>query len=160
MNVNIISTGKLKENYLRLACGEYTKRLQSYCRLKIIELPESRLSGSPSEKEIKAALLNEAKLIIPLLLGNECYNITMCIEGGRLSSKGFAEKIMKIAVEGKSTLNIVIGSSYGLHEDVKKISHFKLSVSEMTFPHQLFRVMVLEQVYRAFHIINNGKYHK
>ena len=160
LNVNLIVVGKLKENYLREACAEYVKRLGAFCKLKITELTESKLSENPSEKEIRTALANEGKAISQLLSGKDCYNIAMCIEGKQLSSEKLAEKIGGISVEGKSVLNIVIGSSHGISEDVKKFSDFRLSMSEMTFPHQLARVMILEQVYRAFQILNGGKYHK
>lgn len=160
LSVNIIAVGKLKESYLREACAEYVKRLNAFCKITVTELPESKLPDSPSEKEIFTALANEGKAISQLLSGKDSYNIAMCIEGKTLSSEDFAEKIGKISVEGKSVLNIVIGSSHGISEDVKKMSDFRLSMSEMTFPHQLARVMVLEQVYRAFQILNGGKYHK
>lgn len=160
LNVNLITVGKLKESYLRDACAEYQKRLQAFCKLNIVELNESRLPDSPSEKEIKTALSNEGKAMMSLLSGNGCYNITMCIEGKQLSSVKFAEKLEKISVDGKSTVNIVIGSSFGIADEIKAMSDFKLSMSEMTFPHQLARVMLLEQLYRAFQINSGGKYHK
>lgn len=160
LNVNLITVGKLKESYLRDACAEYQKRLQAFCKLNIVELNESRLPDSPSEKEIKTALSNEGKTMMSLLSGNSCYNITMCIEGKQLSSVKFAEKLEKISVDGKSTVNIVIGSSFGIADEIKAMSDFKLSMSEMTFPHQLARVMLLEQLYRAFQINSGGKYHK
>lgn len=160
LNVNLITVGKLKESYLRDACAEYQKRLQAFCKLNIVELNESRLPDSPSEKEIKTALSNEGKAMMSLLCGNSCYNITMCIEGKQLSSVKFAEKLEKISVDGKSTVNIVIGSSFGIADEIKAMSDFKLSMSEMTFPHQLARVMLLEQLYRAFRINSGGKYHK
>ncbi len=160
LNVNLITVGKLKESYLRDACAEYQKRLQAFCKLNIVELNESRLPDSPSEKEIKTALSNEGKAMMSLLSGNSCYNITMCIEGKQLSSVKFAEKLEKISVDGKSTVNIVIGSSFGIADEIKAMSDFKLSMSEMTFPHQLARVMLLEQLYRAYQINSGGKYHK
>lgn len=160
LNINLITVGKLKESYLRDACAEYQKRLQAFCKLNIVELNESRLPDSPSEKEIKTALSNEGKAMMSLLSGNSCYNITMCIEGKQLSSVKFAEKLEKISVDGKSTVNIVIGSSFGIADEIKAMSDFKLSMSEMTFPHQLARVMLLEQLYRAFQINSGGKYHK
>lgn len=160
LNVNLITVGKLKESYLRDACAEYQKRLQAFCKLNIVELNESRLPDLPSEKEIKTALSNEGKAMMSLLSGNSCYNITMCIEGKQLSSVKFAEKLEKISVDGKSTVNIVIGSSFGIADEIKAMSDFKLSMSEMTFPHQLARVMLLEQLYRAFQINSGGKYHK
>lgn len=160
LNVNLITVGKLKESYLREACGEYAKRLQAFCRLNIVELNESRLSDNPSEKEIKTALSNEGKAMTSFLTANNCFNIAMCIEGKQLSSVKLAEKIEKISVDGKSTLNIIIGSSFGIADEIKALSDFKLSMSEMTFPHQLARVMILEQIYRAFQISSGGKYHK
>ncbi len=160
LNVNLITVGKLKESYLRDACAEYQKRLQAFCKLNIVELNESRLPDSPSEKEIKTALSNEGKAMMSLFSGNSCYNITMCIEGKQLSSVKFAEKLEKISVDGKSTVNIVIGSSFGIADEIKAMSDFKLSMSEMTFPHQLARVMLLEQLYRTFQINSGGKYHK
>ncbi|MGN0641994.1 MAG: 23S rRNA (pseudouridine(1915)-N(3))-methyltransferase RlmH [Huintestinicola sp.] len=158
-NVNLITVGKLKESYLRDACAEYIKRLGAYCKLKVIELPESRLPDDPSEKEISAALDNEAKLISGYFK-TDCANIAMCIEGKQLSSEKFSERLVKFGVDGKSTLNIIIGSSFGIAESIKKSADMRLSMSEMTFPHQLARVMVLEQLYRAFSIASGGKYHK
>lgn len=160
LTVNLITVGKLKESYLRDACGEYKKRLGGFCKINIIELNESRLPDAPSEKEIKNALSVEGRSIMEYFSSGSCYNVTMCIEGKQLSSEAFAEKLERIAVDGKSTLNIVIGSSFGIADDVKKASDFKLSMSEMTFPHQLARVMVLEQLYRALQINSGGKYHK
>lgn len=160
LNVNLIVVGKLKESYLREACAEYVKRLGAFCKITVMELSESKLPDSPSEKEIRTALANEGKSIAAILSGKDCYNIAMCIEGRQLSSEKLAEKIGGISVAGKSVLNIVIGSSHGISEDVKRLSDFRLSMSEMTFPHQLARIMVLEQVYRAFQILNGGKYHK
>ena len=160
LNVNIITVGKLKENYLKMACDEYSKRLSAFCKLNIIELAESRLSDNPSEKEIAAALDSEAKAMQAKISGNGCYNIAMCIEGKQLSSEKLAEKLNDIPVSGKSTLNIIIGSSFGIADSVKKSADMRLSMSEMTFPHQLARVMVLEQVYRGFMILSGGKYHK
>ena len=161
LNVNIITVGKLKESYLRDASSEYQKRLSAFCKLNIVELSESRLSDNPSEKEITNALSAEGKAISQLLLGNSCYNIAMCIEGKQLSSVKFAEKLQNVsAFDGKSTVNIVIGSSFGIAPEVKAMADFKLSMSEMTFPHQLARIMLLEQLYRAFQINAGGKYHK
>ncbi len=160
MNVNLIVVGKLKESYFREACAEYSKRLKAFCKLTVTELAESRLSDDPSEKEIKAALSAEAKAMRNLLAGKDCFNIALCIEGTKLSSENLAEKIKDVSVSGKSTLNFVIGSSFGIDEEIKKMCGFRLSMSEMTFPHMLARVMVLEQIYRAFQILNGGKYHK
>ncbi|MCH5192997.1 MAG: 23S rRNA (pseudouridine(1915)-N(3))-methyltransferase RlmH [Oscillospiraceae bacterium] len=160
LNVNIITVGKLKEAYLRDACAEYTKRLGGFCKLNITELPESKLSDSPSEKEIQNALSIEGKAIAAMLSEKNSYNISMCIEGKQMPSEKLAETVGRISVEGKSRLNFVIGSSFGISEEVKKLADLRLSMSEMTFPHQLARVMLLEQLYRSFQILNGGKYHK
>lgn len=160
MNVNLIVVGKLKESYFREACAEYSKRLKAFCRLSVTELAENRLPDDPSEKEIMAALSAEGKAMKNFLSGKDCFNIALCIEGTKLSSEKLAEKIGDISVSGKSTLNFVIGSSFGIDDEIKKICGLKLSMSEMTFPHMLARVMLLEQIYRAFQILNGGKYHK
>ena len=157
-NINLITVGKLKENYLREACAEYTKRLGSYCHIKITELPECRLPDNPSEKVIRSALDTEADAILSAA-GSDAV-IAMCIEGKMMSSEDFSERLQKFAVEGKSSLSIVIGSSYGLSDKVKSAAALRLSMSPMTFPHQLARVMLLEQLYRAMSILGNGKYHK
>lgn len=157
LNIKIITVGKLKEKYLRDACEEYLKRLKRFGSVSVIELDEYRLSDNPSEKEIDKALEIEGNNILKETKG---YLIAMCIEGEQLSSVKLAEKISQISVEGQSTISFIIGSSFGISENVKKEADFKLSMSKMTFPHQLARVMLLEQVYRAFQINNNGKYHK
>lgn len=158
MNINLITVGKLKESYLRDACAEYVKRLGAYCRIKITELQESRLSDNPSEKEIAAALDNEGKAILSAAVGSAI--IAMCIEGRQMSSEKFSSTLDRMGVEGKSSVSIIIGSSFGLSENVKKAAEIRMSMSEMTFPHQLARVMILEQLYRAMSISNGGKYHK
>jgi 23S rRNA (pseudouridine1915-N3)-methyltransferase len=160
MNINIIAVGKLKEEYLRQACAEYGKRLGAYCKLKFTEFPESRLPQNPSEKEIKAALSAEGKEFAGLLRGKDSYNIALCIEGIPLSSAELSDTIAAAGVSGKSAVNIVIGSSFGIADEIKETADVKLSMSKMTFPHQLARVMILEQLYRAFMILNDGKYHK
>lgn len=160
MNVNLIVVGKLKESYFREACAEYSKRLKAFCRLSVTELAENRLPDDPSEKEIMAALSAEGKAMKNFLSGKDCFNIALCIEGTKLSSEKLAEKIGDISVSGKSTLNFIIGSSFGIGDEIKKMCGLRLSMSEMTFPHMLARVMLLEQIYRAFQILNGGKYHK
>jgi len=157
LNVKIITVGKLKEKYLRDACDEYLKRLKRFGNVSVTELDESRLSDNPSEKEIENALNNEAESILKHASG---YIIPMCIEGKQLSSVKLAEKIAEIPVRGQSTVSFIIGSSFGLSDKVKQKADFKLSMSEMTFPHQLARVMLLEQTYRAFSILSGSKYHK
>ena len=160
MNINIIAIGKLKESYLREAAYEYSKRLSGFCKLNIIEIPESRLSENPGEKEIQNALTNEARLIEEQINKKSALNIALCIEGRQLSSEELSQKISSAGVNGKSTINFIIGSSFGISPDVKSKADFKLSMSKMTFPHQLARVLLLEQIYRAFQISSGGKYHK
>ncbi len=157
LNVKVITVGKLKEKYLRDACDEYLKRLKRFGNVTVTELDESRLSDNPSEKEIENALNSEAENILKHAAG---FIIPMCIEGKQLSSVNLAKKMADIPVHGQSTVSFIIGSSFGLSDKVKQKADFKLSMSEMTFPHQLARVMLLEQIYRAFQINSGGKYHK
>lgn len=160
LSINLITVGKLKESYLRDACDEYIKRLKSFCKLNVVELPESRLGDNPSEKEITQALSNEGKLMLPYLNEKNSFNFIMCIEGKQLSSPELSARMDAEAVNGISTVNFVIGSSFGIAGEIKDKADFRLSMSKMTFPHQLARVMLLEQIYRAFQISANGKYHK
>lgn len=157
MNINLIVIGKLKEDYLRSACGEYIKRLGRYCTFELHELDECRLSESPSDKEIAAALKKEAEQIKKYAKG---MIVPMCIEGKQLSSPELSDKITGAGVSGQSTVTFIIGSSFGLDPEIKDMGAIKLSMSKMTFPHQLARVMLLEQIYRAFQIAEGGKYHK
>lgn len=158
--VNIVCVGKLKEAYWKDAIAEYTKRMGAYAKLRIVELSESKLSDNPSEKEISQALETEGKTMLPYADTKGSYNIAMCIEGTQLSSEGLAQKISGASVSGASTINLFIGSSFGLCDDIKKRANLKLSISKMTLPHQLARVVTLEQVYRAFAINAGTKYHK
>ena len=158
MLINIIALGKLKEKYLTDAVSEYTKRLSAFCKAQINELTPVNLPENPSDAEIENALLKEASLIKSKMQNG--YTIAMCIEGKQISSEELATKISDIGVMGKSAINIIIGSSFGLHDSIKRESDFKLSFSKMTFPHQLARVMLLEQIYRAYTINNNKRYHK
>ncbi len=157
MNINIITIGKLKEKYLTDACSEYIKRLNAFCNLKIYELDEYRLPDKPSEKDIEKCLENEAKAIQKLCKG---FIIAMCIEGKMLSSEELSAKFDDIGISGISTITLIIGSSFGIAPEIKQLADLKLSMSKMTFPHQLARVMLLEQIYRAFQISTGGKYHK
>lgn len=158
--VNIICVGKLKEAYWRDAISEYSKRMGAYAKLKIIELNESRLSDNPSDKEILQALAIEAKSMLSYAEIKGAYNIAMCIEGSQLSSEALAKRISDASVSGDSTINFFIGSSFGLDESIKSKANFKLSISKMTLPHQLARVVTIEQIYRAFAINAGSKYHK
>lgn len=157
MNIKLIVIGKLKEDYLRSACAEYIKRLGRYCTFELHELDECRLSDSPSDKEIAAALKKEGEQIKRFAAG---MIVPMCIEGKQLSSTELAEAIASAGVSGSSTVSFVIGSSFGLDPEIKAMGQLRLSMSKMTFPHQLARVMLLEQIYRAFQINSGGKYHK
>ncbi|WP_295211483.1 23S rRNA (pseudouridine(1915)-N(3))-methyltransferase RlmH [Ruminococcus sp.] len=160
IKINLITVGKLKEKYWRDAAAEYSKRLGAFCKLDIVELNESRLSDDPSEKEKSAALEAEAKMMKNYLDTKGAFNIAMCIEGKQLSSEKLSQKLSDCGLNGFSTVNFIIGSSFGIAPEVKSRAHMKLSMSEMTFPHQLARIMLLEQIYRAFQISANTKYHK
>ncbi len=159
LSVNVICVGNLKEKYLKDAVAEYQKRLKAFCKFDIIELPEQKLPDNPSENEIKTALSKEAEKIISKIPKGSAV-IPMAIEGKELSSEKLAKKIEDFSLKGFSCLSFVIGSSFGLADEVKKKADFLLSMSPMTFPHQLARVMLCEQIYRAFSINNNTKYHK
>lgn len=159
LSVNIICVGKLKEKYLSDAVKEYSKRLSAFCKLSITELDETKLFDKASDMEIAAALKSESEKILAKT-GKDSFVVAMCIEGKMYSSEEFSKLFDRVSVEGKSRVDIIIGSSFGLSDEVKKRADLRLSVSPMTFPHQLFRVMILEQVYRAFQISTGGKYHK
>ena len=158
LSVKIITVGTLKEAYWRDAAAEYAKRLSGYCKLTVVQLKEARVSDTPSEKEIENALDDEAKAILTEM-SPRAYKIAMCVEGKQMSSEKLAERLESISGE-RSEVCFVIGSSHGLSEKVKAACDMRLSVSELTFPHQLLRVMLLEAVYRAFNIIAGTKYHK
>ncbi len=159
MNITIICLGKLKEAYLRDACAEYIKRLGAFCKAQVIELSPAKLPDNPSQAQIDAALEDEAKRITEKIpKGAACF--AMCIEGKQYSSEKFSSLLQSAGVEGGANAAFIIGSSFGLSERIKAMCKYRLSMSEMTFPHQLARVMLLEQIYRAFQISNGGKYHK
>ena len=157
LTVNLICVGKLKENYLRDACNEYSKRLSAFCKLNIIELSEHKLSNNPSDAEISQCIEIEGNSISAKLKG---YTIPMCIEGKLLSSEELSSQLDTVMLNGTSEVSFVIGGSYGIDNSIKQNANLKLSMSHMTFPHQLARVMLLEQIYRSFQISSNGKYHK
>jgi len=159
MNIQIICIGKLKEGYWVDAIKEYSKRLSSYCNLEITELKESRLPANASSADEEKVKLEEGREILKVIKDGT-YVITLEILGKQLSSEALAEKIEKLGVEGKSNVAFVIGGSLGLSEDVSRRADYKLSFSKMTFPHQMMRVILLEQIYRAFKIIRHETYHK
>ncbi|WP_312652124.1 23S rRNA (pseudouridine(1915)-N(3))-methyltransferase RlmH [Aminipila sp.] len=159
MNITIVCIGKLKEKYWVSAIEEYSKRLSKYCTLVIDELKEERLPDNASTAEEEAVKVAEGKNILKRIK-KDSYVITLEIKGNQLSSEKLADKINQLGLDGKSDLVFVIGGSLGLSEEVSQRSDFKLSFSAMTFPHQMMRVFLLEQVYRAFKIIKNESYHK
>ncbi|MEE1238804.1 MAG: 23S rRNA (pseudouridine(1915)-N(3))-methyltransferase RlmH [Acutalibacteraceae bacterium] len=158
IRITIIALASLKEKYLREAAAEYSKRLSAYSNLKIIELEPVRLSEKPSSAEIVSALEREAELIAKKIPAGD-FVVPLCIEGKQLSSEEFANVLDKEINIGRG-ITFIIGSSCGLADSIKNRADLKLSFSKMTFPHQLFRVMLLEQIYRAFKIITGGAYHK
>lgn len=159
MNIQIIVLGKLKEKYMKDFSAEYEKRLSGFCKLTVTELEPVRLSDNPSEKEIANALKKEAVLIKEKMLPN-AFVFSMCIEGKEISSEELSRKIENIGISGQNNIVFIIGSSFGLSEEIKKEANIRLSMSPMTFPHKLARIMLLEQIYRAFSISNGSKYHK
>ena len=158
LSVNIICVGKLKESYWRSAVEEYTKRMRPLCKLAIIELQEERVTDNPSAAEIAKTVSAEGERILQKI-GRSDYAVAMCVEGKSLSSEELSAKLEEIQ-QISGTVDFIIGGSWGLSDQVKKRADFRLSMGRMTFPHQLFRVMLLEQIYRAFQISKGTKYHK
>lgn len=158
-DITLIAMGKLKEKFYLSAAAEYEKRMKGYCQFNLIELPEVRLPENPSQAEIDAALEKEADTIISKIPKNAWF-CTFTPEGKLLTSEALAEKMKDVKLSGKSSACFLIGSSFGMAPRLKEIADFKLSMSPMTFPHHLARVMVLEQLYRAEAIQAGSKYHK
>lgn len=159
LGVKLVCTGKLKERFYIDAFEEYKKRLKAYCKFVCVELAEEKLSENPSPGEIQKALSKEAEEIRKNL-PKDAYLIAMCVEGTQMSSEAVAEVFLQRAMSGKPNVCFIIGSSYGLDEGLKKSAELRLSMSKMTFPHHLARIMLLEQIYRAFKINEGSKYHK
>ena len=159
LTITIACVGKLKEAYWRDACAEYAKRLSAFCRLQIVEVAEERLPDNPSAAEIEAALEEEGERLLSRIPAGVPI-VTLCIEGKGFTSPALSEQLSKWTVDGISHVAFVIGGSFGLSPAVKERSRVKLSMSSMTFPHQMARVMLLEQIYRALQIAAGGKYHK
>ncbi|MBQ2390425.1 MAG: 23S rRNA (pseudouridine(1915)-N(3))-methyltransferase RlmH [Clostridia bacterium] len=157
-SVTIIAVGSLKEKYLRDAMAEYSKRLSAFCKFNVIEIAPVRIPESPSQGEISSALQKEGAAILSKI-PRGAQTVAMCIEGKQQSSERLAQTISNNAGNFGSIV-FIIGGSHGLCDEVKKKSNIRLSMSEMTFPHQLARVMLTEQIYRAFMINSNNKYHK
>ena len=159
MTVTIVCVGKCKESYWRDACAEYAKRMMPYCRFQIVEVAEERVPDQPSQAQIEKALQAEGKRILDQIPGGARVT-ALCIEGREMASEALAANMESAAVGGVSSMAFVIGGSWGLSKEVKQYSDLRLSMSPMTFPHQLARVMLCEQIYRAFQIMHDGKYHK
>ena len=159
LDITLIAMGKLKERFYLDASAEYEKRLKGYCQFKLLELPECRLPDNPSPAEIAAGLEKEADLVFTKIAKGAWFCV-LTPEGKMLSSEALASKLHDVKVSGKSTLCFFIGSSFGMSPRLKEAADFKLSMSPMTFPHHLARIMVLEQIYRAEAIQAGSKYHK
>lgn len=159
LSIRLVCVGKLREQFFVDAFNEYSKRLSAYCKFECAELNETKLGSSPSDKEIAAALDKEAA-DIERALGKDAYVIAMCVEGIQLKSEDLAQRISSLAVAGRGRICFVIGGSFGISPRIKQRADMSLSMSEMTFPHHLARVMLAEQIYRAFKISEGSKYHK
>ena len=159
MRINIVCVGKIKEKYLKLGIDEFKKRLSKYCKLEIIELEDEKAPENLTDKEMLIIKEKEGKKILSKIKDNS-YVIALAIDGKNLSSEELAETINKLGVRGISNITFVIGGSLGLSDEVLSRADYKLSFSKMTFPHQLMRLILLEQVYRAYRINNGEPYHK
>ncbi|MBC6004580.1 23S rRNA (pseudouridine(1915)-N(3))-methyltransferase RlmH [Paeniclostridium sp. NSJ-45] len=159
MNITVISVGKLKEKYLKLGIEEFSKRLSKYCKLDMIELDDEKCPENLSDKDMEIVKSKEGNKILSKIKNNS-YVIALAIDGKNLSSEELASTISNLAVRGNSHITFVIGGSLGISSEVLKRADYKLSFSKMTFPHQLMKLILLEQVYRAFRINNNEPYHK
>lgn len=159
LGITILTVGKLKETYWRAACDEYTKRLGAYCKLQVVEVDECRLPDNPSAAQIVSGTLTEGDQMLARVPANS-FIISLCIEGREMTSQALAGQLEQLPLQGKSHVTFIIGGSHGLSDRVKVRSHMRMSMSPMTFPHQMARVMLLEQVYRAMSINAGSKYHK
>lgn len=158
MNITVICVGKIKEKFFTDAVNEYLKRLSRFAKTEIIEVKDEKIPDNASQKECDAILEKEGEAIISKIPKNS-YVISLCIEGNELSSPALADKIKYISMES-SHITLIIGGSLGLCEKVKNLSRMRLSFGKITLPHQLMRVVLLEQIYRSFKIISNESYHK
>jgi 23S rRNA (pseudouridine1915-N3)-methyltransferase len=159
MRVQVICIGKLKEKYWTEAVSEYAKRLSKYCDLEITELKETKLVDKASKAQEEAVIEEEGRTILKHVKDSS-FVISLEIQGKSLSSEELSQKFEELSLDGNSHLTFIIGGSLGLSKDVSRRADFKLSFSKMTFPHQMMRVILLEQIYRAFKIIKNEAYHK
>lgn len=159
MRITVVCVGKIKEKFYKDAVAEYEKRLSKYCRLEIVEVADEKTPEGTNTLQKEKILEKEAGRILEKIR-DDALVCTLEISGKKLSSEGFAEWMQRLAVGGSSHITFVIGGSLGLHMSVRARSNFALSFSDMTFPHQLMRVILCEQIYRAFRIINGDPYHK
>ncbi len=159
MKITVISVGKIKEKYFTGAIDEYAKRLGKYCSLNLIEVPDEKAPETLSEKEMEQIKEREGERILSKIKESQ-YVITLEIKGAQLTSEGLSEKMAALGLEGNSDVVFIIGGSLGLAESVMRRSNFALSFSKMTFPHQMMKVVLLEQVYRGFRIMRGEPYHK
>ena len=157
--ITVICVGRLKEKFYIAAAAEYVKRLQRFCDLEVVELPEHRLSDNPSPSEIEKALTAESRLISDKIPHGSTV-AALCIEGKTCSSEALASRLQEIAVSGRPHVTFLIGGSVGLDKNLKSRCDWCLSMSPMTFPHHMARIMLLEQIYRAYQIQSGTKYHK
>ena len=159
MKITVITVGKIKEKYLKDAIDEYSKRLSKYCKLEIVEVADEKTPDNASETVEETIRSKEAERILKYIK-DDAHVIALAIEGKQTTSEGFADKINNLGLQGKSHIIFVIGGSIGLGKEVLVKSNYALSFSKMTFPHQLMRVVLLEQIYRSYRIINGEPYHK
>ncbi len=159
MKINIICVGKLKEKYLCDAINEYSKRLKRFCSFSVIEVNDEKIPDNASASIESKIIKTEAEKI-KKYISDDDFVFSLCVEGTQLSSEDFSSKISSVMLGGKSTIDFIIGGSLGLDPSIKERSDFCISFSKMTFPHQLMRVILAEQIYRAFKINANEKYHK
>ena len=159
MKITVITVGKIKEKFLKDAIAEYSKRLSKYCKLEIVEVADEKTPDNASEVVEDAIRSKEAERILKYVK-DDAFVITLEINGKQLSSEELADKIDKLGVQGTSHIIFIIGGSIGLGQEVLQKSNYALSFSKMTFPHQLMRVVLLEQIYRSYRIINGEPYHK
>lgn len=159
LNITLICVGNLKDKYWKDACAEYAKRMKSLCNFSVIEVDEERAPENMSKTNIENIVAKEGKRIAAKIPSGAKI-VSMCIEGKQKSSEEFALELENFAVNGFGNIVFIIGGSWGLSPEIKAMSDIRMSMSKMTFPHRLARVMLCEQIYRAFQIIHNGKYHK
>lgn len=159
LNIKLICVGKLRERFYIDAFNEYARRLSAYCKFECVELNETKLGDRPSDKEIENALVRESA-DIEKAIPKDAYVIAMCVGAKQLKSEELAQKINSLALSGRGKICFIIGGSFGMAESVKQRADMRLGMSEMTFPHHLARVMLTEQIYRSFKIVEGSRYHK